>query len=162
MCECDKSTLSKNEVTLLRRGGITRTKHIGFNFTSEYSPTTYADIIDKDVKCYAVDETIILDLSDNKSDLKKFFIHKLNTIIPDVENVDKEDMKLLIENAKKIIHDDFFTYLMIEENGLDILAKAYGFKGMLYWEWGDVVDPTTYLIFEPLKYTRPLNKISCD
>lgn len=155
----NKFGLIEGEIPVLRTEGLKETKHEGFNFALETGETTYADPFSEDVKRYVVKEKYILNLADKNSELRKEFDKKLEELEKSTKN---KELIEIIENAKKIIRDTdkengIYTYIDVEENGLDVLVKELGFKGMLYWEWGDISKPSTYLVFD-LSIVREIPK----
>lgn len=154
-----KFGLREGEIAILRTGGLKETKYQGFNFTLETGETTYADPFSEDVKRYAIQEKYILNLTYKNSELRKEFDKRLDNVEKETKN---KELIEIIENAKKIIRgtdkeNGIYTYTDIEENGIDILVKELGFKGMLYWEWGDISKPSTYLVFD-LSIVREIPK----
>ena len=155
----NKFGLREGEIAILRLGGRKETRFEGFNFVLEGGETPYADPHNEDVKRYALQEKYILNLADKDSELRKEFDKKLEDLEKDAK--DEESIKL-IENIKRVVgeHDkenDIYTYIDVEENGLDFIIKELGFKGMLYWEYGDISRPSTYLIFD-LSIVREIPK----
>lgn len=156
-----KFGLREGEIGVLRRGDLKETKYAGFNFILESGETTYVDPFDPDVIRYAIQEKYILNIIDKNSELRKEFDEKLEEF--EKSTKDKELIEI-IENAKKIIKEKdeengIYTYSEIEENVIDVLAKELGFKGILYWEWGDISKPSTCLVFD-LSIIREVPKYS--
>ncbi len=150
---------------VIRRGSLTRTKYHGFNFSSISGSSTYSDPIelcendDENVNFYELEKSEIINLSDENDNLKKQFFKKIDEL--EILTNDT-DILSIIKIAKQRIKEiekngGIYSYLDVEEYGIDFLANLLNCKGLLLWENDDITSPSTYLVFD-LSIVKKIDK----